>query len=69
MDENRARITVMAKDRRILQRHYTFILPRKQSDSELLNGFATLKLLIFSTTDAGLFSSPIFNNSGLPLRG
>ena len=27
MDENRARITVMAKDRRILQRHYTFIFP------------------------------------------
>lgn len=29
MDENKARITVMAKDRRILQRHYTFIFVLK----------------------------------------
>jgi hypothetical protein len=29
MDENRARITVMDKDRRMLQRHYTFIFVLK----------------------------------------
>jgi hypothetical protein len=65
MDENKARITVMAKDRRILQRHYTFIFVLKAIRFRVAEGFTTLKLLIFSATDAGLSSSG-FSNSGAP---
>jgi hypothetical protein len=65
MDENRARMTVMDRDRRMLQTHYTFIFTLKAIGFRVAERFTTLKLLIFNTTDATLFSSPFFSNSGL----
>lgn len=66
MDENKARITVMAKDRRILQRHYTFIFALKSIRFRVAERLCYVKTFNFhSTTDAGLFSSPIFSKSDL----
>jgi hypothetical protein len=65
MDENRARMTVMDRDRRMLQTHYTFIFTLKAIGFRVAEWFTTLKLLLFNTTDATLFSSPFFSNSGL----
>lgn len=69
MDENRARMTVMDRDRRTLQRHYTFIFVTNAIRFRVAAALAALKLLILSTIDATPFSSHVFINSGLLCAG
>jgi hypothetical protein len=47
MDENRARITVMDRNRRMLQRHYTFIFLIKAIGFRVAEPAKSLNFLIF----------------------
>ena len=64
MDENRARITVMDKDRRMLQRHYTFIFVLKAIGFRVAERLHHVKN--FNALSGPSIPSRISTNSGLP---
>jgi len=55
MDETKAKITVMDKDRRILQRHYTSIFVLKAIEFRVAEPARSLNFLIVSRTILGYF--------------
>src|SRR5579859_2973006 len=57
MDEARAKITVMDKKRRMLQRHYTFIFVTKAINFRVAEPAKSLNFLILNRTMAAIFIS------------
>jgi hypothetical protein len=66
MDENRARITVMDKDRRISEKPIYLYFPRESNRIQSCWTVNRVKKFNFHLASTHAFSSPLFSNSGLP---